>query len=171
MAATGEGLAQSLSEILVKQGVISEEEATSMQELFAQSSKESFDDFLLEEGIVTEGPLLEALSEYYQLPFMDVLGYFFNHQLITLFPKGFLLRNKVIPLELEEDILTVVASQPSDDLRSKLDEFVDFGIEFYVGIAGDITDAVKEFYDEAPTEVPDDGEPEDDDFSDVVEEL
>lgn len=172
MAEKGEALAQALADILVKQGAVSQAESASMHKLFVDSAKEAFDDFLLEEGLVTEEPLLKALSEYYQVPYNDVLGQFFNHQLLTLFPKGFLLREAVIPMALEEDILTVVASEPSDRLRARLDEFIDFAVEFHVGLRRDITDAVKEFYDESLTQVPEDGEPEDpDDIDNIVEEL
>src|SRR3972149_7180123 len=90
--------AHKLSEILVKQGIFTSATSTDMTKLFKQSSKEAFDDFLLEEGLVTREALIQALSEYYETPSFDVVGYFFNHQLVTLFPKDELLRNSFIPL-------------------------------------------------------------------------
>lgn len=172
MLKKGETFAQKLSDIFVEQGVITKQESEQMHKLFAQSSKEAFDDFLLEQGLVSEEALLDALAEYYQVPSYDVLGEFFNHQLLTLFPKEFLVRNAVIPLFLEEDILTMVASEPSEHLREEIDDYVDFGVEFNVGLRRDITDAVKEFYDLALTEVPEDGDKkEEEDFGEMVEKL
>jgi hypothetical protein len=70
-----------------------------------------------------------------------------------MFPKDFLLRRAVIPLEVDQNTLFVIASEPdSDGLESALREFVSYDIELYVGIRLDICDAVKEFYDDAPTE-------------------
>src|SRR3990170_150408 len=152
MAEKKTNFVQGISEILVKQGVFSPKTAAEMPVLFEQSPKEFFDDFLLEEGLVSKEALLNALSEYYKMPFFDVVGYFINHQLVTLFPKDELLRNAFLPLWLEEDILTVVASRPEErHLRDLINQYVDFGIEFYVGIGRDITSAAKEFYDRAPS--------------------
>ena len=153
MAEKKELFADKLSKILVKQNLFSPETAKDMAKLFSQSTKESFDDFLLEEGLVTKEALLDALSKYYETPFFDVVGYFFNHQLVTLFPKDELLRNSFIPLWLEEDILTIVASRPDDPkLRDLINQYVDFGIEFYVGLERDINDSIKEFYDRSPSQ-------------------
>lgn len=143
-----------LTDILVKQGSFAQAQASEMKKLFRESSKEAFDEFLLEEGFVTREQLLDALSDYYQTPSFDVVGHFFNHQLLKLFPKDVLLRAAMIPLLLEEDIITFVASEPNNpQLRDIINEEVDFGIEFYVGMRPDITDAIKEFYDESPTTV------------------
>ena len=143
-----------LSDIFIAQGIFTVEQAHDMKRLFHESSKEAFDDFLLEEGLISEDKLLKALSEYYQVPSFDALGYFFNHQLLSLFSKEVLLRNSMIPLWLEEDILTFIASEPDNpELREIIDSYVDFGIEFYVGLRRDINDAINEFFDRAPTEV------------------
>jgi len=146
--------AQELSDILEKNKVVSKEEAQAMQIAFKDSEQAQFDDFLIEEGLVDQEDLLKALSQYYQVPSFDVGGYFFDHFLITKFPKGFLLREAVIPVGVEENILSVVANNPSKEgLESAMREFVTYDITFMVGLRLPITDAVKEFYDKAPTQV------------------
>ena len=107
-------------------------------------------DFLLSDGIVTRRDILHALSETFQVPWFDVTGYFFDHQLVHLFPKGFLLRNGVIPLMIDEDELIVVARDPADaELLPLFGEYASYDIQFNVGIRRHIEDAVKEFYDES----------------------
>lgn len=71
-----EKFAQELSEILVKHGVVTEAEGRSIQRTFKNADRDNFDEFLLEEGLVEEVPLLTALSDYYQVPAVDVTGYF-----------------------------------------------------------------------------------------------
>lgn len=152
-----EAFTQGLAKILVKNKVVSSSEARSMQEIFADSTKEAFDDFLLEEGLVEESDLLRALSEYYQVPSFDVVGYFFDHHLLTKFPKGFLLRNGIIPLEVDQNMLIVIASDPdASGLESSIRDYVSYDVNLMVGLDRDICDAVKEFYDLSPSEIEDD---------------
>ena len=149
-----EAFTQGLANILVKNKIIASKESLSMQGLFKDSTKETFAEFLLEEGFVESSDLLKALSEYFQVPSFDVVGYFFDHNLITKFPKGFLLRGGIIPLEVDQNMLIVIVSRPGvSGLESSIREFVSYDINFMVGLNGDICDAVKEFYDRALSEV------------------
>ncbi len=152
-----ETFAQKLCDILVKNKIIVEKESEAMHKAFIDSEYDEFDDFLIVEGLVEESDLLRALSQYYKVPSFDVNGYFFSHMLLHQFPKDFLLRNGVIPLELEnDDILVVVASQPEKTgLESEMREFTNYDIEYMVGIKRDICDAIKEYYDKPPTDVSD----------------
>ncbi|MFZ5953543.1 MAG: hypothetical protein ACOYT8_00410 [Candidatus Dependentiae bacterium] len=148
-----ETFAQALCDILVKNKVVKPEEARAMQRAFKNSSKESFDDFLLEEGLVEEAPLLKALSDLYEVPAIDVVGYFFETFLLHKFPKDFLLRKRIIPLQVDENILIMVASNPNDsELLPEIGEYVSYDIQFYVGLGRDIEDAVKEYYEDSLTQ-------------------
>lgn len=154
-----ETFAQGLCDVLVKQRVVSEAEGRALARAFKNSEKENFDDFLLEEGLVDENVLLRALGLYYQLPAVDVTGYFFDTQLLRNFPKDFLLRNRIIPLEVEDDFMTVVASDPDNaDLLSAIGAYTSEDIQFQVGLGRDISDAVKEFYDKSPTDLIDESD-------------
>ncbi len=145
---------ENISAILVKHKVITAKEGKALQKAFKDSSKEIFDEFLLEQGMVDDINILRALGEYYQVPAFDVVGYFFDYNELHKFPKGFLLRNAIIPLEVDENIMVVVASEPKNsDLLAKIGEHVSYDIRFRVGLRRDISDAVKEFYEKAPTEV------------------
>ena len=122
-----------------------------------ESDHDLFDDFLIEEGIVQECDLLKALCQYYNVEPFDVAGYFFDHELITKFPKGFLLREGIIPVEVDNDIMSVVASDPDKDgLESMIKEYVSYDVVFMAGIRRDICDAVKEFFDKSVSEIDDD---------------
>ncbi|MCK5632216.1 hypothetical protein KAH94_00545 [bacterium] len=152
-----EAFTQGLAQILVKNKVLDVNDAQSLQEMFKNSTKETFDEFLLEEGLVETPDLLKALSQYYQLPSFDVVGYFFDHNLITKFPKGFLLRSGIIPLEVDQNMLIVVASNPDESgLESTIRDYVSYDVHFMVGINRNINDMVKEFYDAAPSAVQED---------------
>lgn len=143
-------------DILVALKAVSASEGHDLQTSFAESDHDNFVDFLIEENLVEKEIVLKALSQYYKVPPFDVDGYFFDHLLLRDFPKDFLLRNEIIPLEIDQEVLMIVASDPSNpELPPALAQYASEDVEFYVGIALDIQDAIKEFYDKSLTE-PDD---------------
>jgi len=144
--------------ILVRLQVVTAEDAIAIEKSFHDSDVDQFDDFLLREDIVDEEHLLVALSEYFQVPSFDAVGYFFERHYVRMFPKEKLTKNAIVPLEVDENIMIVVASRPNDpELLFEIGQYVSYDIQFYIGIGRDIVDAVREFYDKAETEVFDDG--------------
>jgi|SRR5579859_519422 len=152
-----ETFVDTLVEILVKARLVTSEEARIYRDQFEQSEHELFDYFLISEGLVTKEDLLRALSLYYQVPSVDVLGYYIDPVLIRNFPKDFLIVNEIIPLEMEDDFLVVAAVDPQDPtLLSKLGKFTSEDIQFQVGLAREIIDTIEDYYDKSVTEVPED---------------
>lgn len=148
-----ESFVEALSNILRKQNVLTPDSANAVKKAFKDGSKASFDTFLLGEGLVSRSALLNALSEYYHVPAFDVVGYFFDHDMLRKFPKDFLVRNLIIPLEQDQNMLTVVAGDPNDpELLPKIGKIVSYDIQFLVGLDQDIIDAIEEFYDESLTQ-------------------
>jgi len=142
-----------LTNILVTLGAINTIDAQALKENFMRTEGASYEEFLLDEGLVEKEELLQALSKHYKVPSFDVMGIFFDHLLLTNFPKDFLLRNAIIPLELDNDELVIVAASPDVvGLAQAIARFTENDIVFMVGIGREICDAVKEFYDKALTE-------------------
>lgn len=139
---------------LVRMNIMKKEEGQAADKAFHDSAKENFVDFLLEEGLVERDDILKALGQYYQVPYFDVVGHFFEHNLLHQFPKNVMMRNAFIPLEVDENMLVVVASEPDNaDLLAIIGENVSYDVRFNVGIRLDITDAISEYFDHALTEV------------------
>lgn len=152
--AIGKTYVEGLTDVLVKLGMLPVQERLATEQAFKHSGLDAFDDFLLEEALIDREDLLRALSVYFKVPPCDVVGYFFDTQLLHMFPKGFLLRNAIIPREVDEEIMIMVASEPGlPDLLSQIGEHVSYDIQFEVGLHTDISDAVEEFYDESVTQV------------------
>lgn len=138
---------------MVKIKVTTEQEAEALKKTFAESSHDNFDEFLLDEGLIERSDLLRALSLHYKVPSFDCDGFFFNCQLLRQFPKDFLVRSGIVPVEVDQNMLIVVASEPeAPGLESEMRNYVSYEIEFFVGIKRDIWDAIREFYDKSPTE-------------------
>lgn len=142
---------EKLCGILVQNEVITAQEALDLQKDFAGRSKENFDDFLLSENLVPKDDLLQALSEYYEVPSFDTVGHFFKRDLLVQFPKEFLIDQVIIPLEREANMLVILASNPDNpDCLADIGEYVSDDVRFFVGIENDILDAIQEYYEESP---------------------
>lgn len=139
-----------LTAILVKQNVIPKSEAETLKKAFHDSPKPNFDEFLLDEGLVDKDDLLPALAQLYEVPYFDAQGYFFDHQLVRTFPKEFLESNAIIPIEIDENMLIVLASDPAmENLVPRINEWVSYDVQFRVGLRQDIMDSIQEFYDQS----------------------
>ena len=137
--------------LLLKNGTVSVEDAFELKDAFYQRAKESFNNFLLSEGLVSKDDLLETLSQYYNVPYFDATGYFFKSDLLRAFPRDFLVRNAIIPIEKDENMLIMAASDPGDqELLPKIGKYVSYDIRFKVGIYQNIIDSVREYYDGSP---------------------
>ena len=148
---------EGLSAILSARKLITPEDMITLHHAFKNRDDVTFEDFLLEEGIVDREDLLKALSEYHKVPFFDTQGALFNHQFLRLIPKDIMLRHLMIPYKRDEgeDALWVVAADPSDPhILVTLGRYVTHEINFMVGLPQDIRDAVREFYDESITYQP-----------------
>ena len=143
-----------LTDIFVKNNIIAADKAKAIKKLFADRAKPSFINFLLEEGLISRSAILNALSEYYKVPAFDVVGHFFKHHYLHMFPQGVLLRNAMIPLKQDQNMLIMIASEPNNpELLPKIGEHVSYNIRFMVGIQQDIIDAIREFYELSITQV------------------
>ena len=138
--------------ILTKKHLITPQDLVALHRSFKSRNDISFEDFLLEEGIVEKSDLLSALEDYYQVPAIDLEGQFLDHYDVTLIPKDVMLQHLFIPYDREEDNLWVIAANPNDPhLRYVLGQYVTHHIDFMVGLPQDIIDAIRENYDESIT--------------------
>lgn len=146
-----------ISALLVDNNLISFTDMKDLYEDFKTRDDISFEDFLLEEAVVTKDELLEVLSKYYKVPYFDTTGAFFDHHFLTLIPKDVMLEHLFIPYErdIDSDILTVVAAEPDNaHLLEVLGQYIFHEINFMVGLPQDIIDAIEEFSDESITYQP-----------------
>lgn len=148
---------EKLCHILIKNRALASDEAETLLQEFKKQPKETFDAFLLSEEMVEKRDLLQALSEYYEVPSFDIAGYMVDHELLHEFPQDILVRYGIIPLERDGDILIMIASNPNNEESvSELSEYVTNDIQFYVGIRADIIESIVEYYQESPFTTRDD---------------
>ena len=104
-----------LGEILTRLNLINDEQVHAALDLQQETGK-LFGECLLQLGAIAEDDLGWALSSQLDLPFMNVTPEMPDPDLLAKFPRDFLRRNLVIPLVESEDSLSVVLSDPTDEL-------------------------------------------------------
>lgn len=168
---------QRLTTSLLANQAITQKEADSLVTMFHDRAKGRVDNFLLDEGMVEREELLKALSDVYQVPYFDTNGYFFEHELLHTFPKDVLISKGIIPLQVDEDVLIVVASNPEDpELLDVIGHSVSYDIQFNVGIHRDILESIEEYFDQSILlddidDYEDDASFEDDEDDDMAEDI
>lgn len=156
MKSQNESFVTGFSEILTQQKAITKDDAQSFIKNFKDSDDVTFEEYLLNAGIDKQ-EILKAMSTYFQVPSIDVIGEFFDHYLLRLFEKDTMLRHGFIPYARENDTLYIIAANPlQKDLRHIIGKFVSHDVSFMVGFISDIRRSVQEYYDESITYQPND---------------
>jgi len=104
-----------LGEILLKQGVITEEQIYQALE-DQKTNKKVIGEILIEKGLLTEQVLVEVLAKEFHLSFVDLTKEKIDEQLVKQFPAYLLKKYCVFPLRAENGHLIVATSDPLDIL-------------------------------------------------------
>ena len=127
-----------IGEILVSDGVCSPEqieEALGIQ----KKTGEMLGQVLLSMGAVSEADIARTLSLQFQLPFLAVANYEFDEKLVSLFPKEFLHKNKILPFDkIGEMLLVLVAEIPPDDVLAEIPKLTRLNAALYVGYLSEV---------------------------------
>jgi type IV pilus assembly protein PilB len=106
--------------------------------------EERFGKICLQEGLISEEALAQALAEQFGLEFIDLSHYKVDENVMAALPADFVHRFRIVPLEMDDDSLAVAVSDPTDVL--KLDEMellVDRQIRIRVATESAIADFFK----------------------------
>jgi hypothetical protein len=132
---------------LIHQSICSADELGNIVKTFTEGSQKHFDAFLLKKGIVEKDQLLKILSTVYEVPLFDVSGYFFDHELLLMFPKEVLQKHLFIPVSEEGETLSIVMNDPANlDVLEEIGNYVSHNIDIQVGLSSDILVAIEEYY-------------------------
>ena len=146
MQKTQQNIIDGLMVILRGHGHIGLDEAIDIKGEFERSDTERFEDYLIEQEIVDREQLLQAMGQFYNVRPFDVMGAIFDPHLVTMFPQDFLILHCCIPYEKENDIMIIIAGDPTNEnLDEALNQFVSYDFQYYVGIPGDIDMMINEF--------------------------
>ena len=139
-------MALRIGDILVEKKIITSEELDSAIKEH-RGTKEFLGQTLVRLGFVSEKKLLEVLAEQQGLMFVELKNIKIDKKVITSVPAKFVWHYKIMPINIEGDVLTVAASNPFDvwpldDLEINLG----YRVESVLAVSSDIMNAIGKYY-------------------------
>ena len=102
-----------IGRILVEMGTITSTEVDLLLEKLQINGK-NFGETGLEEGSFNEEQLAQGLARQFGYEFIDLKTAFLDPDLMALMPAGVPLKNKLVPLQREDDVLTIAVANPTE---------------------------------------------------------
>jgi hypothetical protein len=102
---------------------------------------------LIEKGYVGEQDVLMALAIQYGYPYIHLSNYRIDKEIAKIFPREFVHKHKVIPLEKIGNALTVAMASSFDKLAIKeMEEKYGYKIRIFLASIEEIEEAIKKHY-------------------------
>ena len=103
-----------LGEILINQGIIKPEQLKKALDTQKIDSKKKIGDILINQGAISQIQLNYALQHVYEAEYIELGDVVLDPEIISLIPKKIALRYKLIPLNKENNTLTLAMANPLD---------------------------------------------------------
>ncbi len=100
-------------EILVKKGLILDQDKDILLET-SKASNQSIASILLERGTLTEDSVGQTLADQYGLPWNDLQDFRVPTPLMESIPVELMHRYEFVPMDQEDDVLTIAIAQPQN---------------------------------------------------------
>lgn len=135
-----------LGEMLVETGLITNDQVEKALE-YSRKNGIRLGKALIRMNVIEEEDIIKTISEQLNIPYVDVGNILFDPETVTLVPEVFAKKNKLIPLFLVDNTLTVAISDPLnvyiiDDLAN----IVGKKINVVISTETDIETALRNFY-------------------------
>ncbi len=141
-------MAGRLGDILVRQGVVSEEQLH--KALATQRSKGGIlGVILLRRGLITIEQLGSALEEQFEVPFVRVLPGSVNSQVARLLPEEVARTNQAVPISVEAGVMTLAMVAPDDiETISEAELITGYRVEPAVALQREVQATLDQSFDE-----------------------
>src|SRR3989338_8883626 len=103
-----------LKEILQKTSVIADKKTLDSIVKKAEAQKESLEDYIIKEKIISEESIYEAVADYHHLPFVNLKKQIIRKDVLSLIPEVTAQENKIIPFDETGDKIKVAMLDPNN---------------------------------------------------------
>lgn len=107
-----------LGEILIDRKLINFQQFQDALRVQGQNMK-TLGEILIESGNITEENLIDARSKQYNIPKVDLSSYSINPEAVSKVPMDVLRHYVVLPIDIKDNTLVVVCSDPGDVLATQ----------------------------------------------------
>jgi type IV pilus assembly protein PilB len=134
-----------LGQLLVKRGIVTDEQIGAALALQATSGKR-LGELLVDIGALDERSLVDALADYFDMPVTHLRRDAPDPAALALVPEHLAREHLAIPVHIDADGLRVAVAQPSDDLRFLLTETTGHSVRLQLAPLSDIRWAIDRSY-------------------------
>ena len=139
-------MALRIGDIMVAKGLITKEQLRIAIEE-QQRTGELLGQILLKMKFVTEKKMLDVLAEQQGIPFVNLKEMEIDKKAVKSVPAKFVWHYKVMPISLENDVLTVAMVDPFDTwAMDDLETHLGYKIDKVRSTASDIAEMIKKYY-------------------------
>jgi type IV pilus assembly protein PilB len=129
-------------DLLVEKGLILEREKNSLVET-ARSTNQTIATILLERGTLTDDMIGQVLADQYGLPWNDLKEFRIPSTLMETIPVELMHRYEFVPMEREDQVLTIAIAKPQDlRMIDELEHQLGFELRLIVSSQTSILDAL-----------------------------
>lgn len=138
-----------LGDILTRLHLVDDDQVRAALE-YQQKSGKLFGESLLALEFIGEDDLGWALSSQLSLPFVAVTPEMVDAELVSQYPREFLMSNLVLPLVASDTVLSVVLADPTDHtVRARLERISNLELSVAVGTPSAIREALRSTFPDA----------------------
>lgn len=135
-----------LGEMLVETGLITKNQVGQALD-YSRKNGIRLGKALIRMNILEEEDIIKTISKQLNIPYIDVGNILFDPEIVTLIPEVFATKNKVIPLFLVDETMTVAISDPLNVyIIDDLSNIVGKKINVAISTEKDIETALRNFY-------------------------
>jgi type IV pilus assembly protein PilB len=137
---------QMLGEILEMMGCVTQEDIRNALEA-QQATGKKIGEILVEQGIVSDIDVTRALAEQFEIEMVDIEGMDVPRDVIEMVPKDLAQEHNIIPIEMNDGVLTVAMSDPLDLFTlDNLRFVINCPVECVLATADAIKKALTQYY-------------------------
>ncbi|MDD4896744.1 MAG: ATPase, T2SS/T4P/T4SS family, partial [Atribacterota bacterium] len=137
-----------LGEILINQGIVNSEQLKKALEAQKIDSKKKIGEILISQGVISSKQLNEALQHVYEAEYVELEDVILDPEIVSLIPKRIALRYKLIPLNKENNTLTVAMANPLDvNAIDYIKEYTKMDVNPKFANENEIINALSNYYD------------------------
>ncbi|NLM26242.1 MAG: Flp pilus assembly complex ATPase component TadA [Firmicutes bacterium] len=136
------GSRKRLGDLLQEKGLLTEEELNAALKLQRESG-EKLGDALVKLGLIQPEQMADVLSEHLGIPRVDPNRCYIPSELVNMVPDDLLNRNQILPIELENNLMTVAMTDPLNILIiDELQQATGFNIKPVIATSEEIMTAL-----------------------------
>jgi type IV pilus assembly protein PilB len=139
-----------LGELLLQEGLVNEERLEQALEE-QQQTGELVGEILVRKGFVTESDVARTISTQFSFPYLSVSRYYIAPEMVKLFSLEEIEKNCFVPIDRFGEVLSIVVAGLLDqDVMDDIEKRTKSTLQIYVGTVSEVKQVIKEKFANIP---------------------